>query len=209
MIKWVVRLAWLAGILGLAGTLFIIYKISDPKKEVFLTSARSDTLIPRATAKKEETGPVSAAENTFKQTDTISAAKKPGEIEKKISEPITEPTVTKADIKGKEKVSVNKPKPLASKKVGEKDEEKLFTLKELQNIVARVNKVIAQNKLRSNCVQLRMVKANNRRTVAQIETYLRSKSFSIAGRETITEKVKGIRIARKGACVRLTIGSFY
>lgn len=210
MIKWVVRLAWLAGILGLAGTLFIVYKISDPKKEVFLIPITApDTVVIPEPVQKVDSPLISTEEKDFEPPDTVPVVKKPAEFEKDIAEPLPPSSLATIDVKSKEKILVNKPVSATNKRAGEKDSKKLFTQSELQTIVARVRKVSAQNKLRSNCVQLRIEKGNNNRTVAQIETYLKSKGFSIAGRETISEEVKGIKIVPKRPCVRLTIGSFY
>jgi hypothetical protein len=87
--------------------------------------------------------------------------------------------------------------------------EKLFTPVELQRLVNRINTVKAKNKNTANCIQMHITEeGNSRRTIAQIETYLKSNHFTIAGREVVSKKAKGIQIRRVGPCMRITIGSF-
>lgn len=215
MVKWVARLAIIAALLGAVGTIVIIFylggrptkeKLTDePKKEAIVDSIIDSGLF-QPPPKPAETLPVFKPEVIIRKADTIKAvlAPKP-EIEEK---PVTQ-IPPKIDPKPIVKKAEEKPKPVKKEKLKKEQEEKLFNVGELQQIVTRINRAKQGKRGYSNCVQLfSTTETSNTRTISQIETYLRSEGFSIAGRETISKKVRGIQIAPAGGCIRVTVGSF-
>jgi outer membrane biosynthesis protein TonB len=88
-------------------------------------------------------------------------------------------------------------------------EEKLLTDKELQHMLEEVVTKGDENALYLKCVQLwKTDNANNSRAFEQIEAYVRSRGYTIAGRETIRQQAKGLNVGPGNGCMRITVGSF-
>lgn len=215
MVKWVARLAFLAALLGFVGTIVIIFYLEgQPTKEKLsggpMKESPTNTLIDSAVLQPApatvETLPLPKPEVILKKEDTvkIELPLKPT-TEKK---PATE-EVRKTGPKRSDKKVEEKPKIVKKEKVKKEQEEKLLNAVELQQIVRRINRAKQGKNGYSNCVQLFSTpETSNTRTMSQIETYLKSNHFSIAGRETISKKVRGIQITPAGGCLRVTVGSF-
>ncbi len=224
MIKWVVRLAVIAGLLGLTGTIILIYTMNRKhederlnlpvlKKETLATHSKADTAILKPTAKKLATLTTAQPVVTQRKADTIhkilAPANKTGIKDKELA--IAKTKEQKLLSEKTEKAAAKKEEIKANeiKKDQKEKDEKLFTQEELRQLVVRINASKQKNNISSNCVQLYSTKqGNNKRTIAQIETYLKTQRFAIAGREIIDEKVKGIQVSPNGGCIRITIGSF-
>ncbi|GEO08647.1 hypothetical protein [Segetibacter aerophilus] len=217
MIKWVARLAFLTILLGLIGSILILSDVFKPGGEKKLAPKVNDTLIHRATT---DTPKIILQEKHLENVDTtplpppIIPPKKEDTI-KKIAVVIDTPK--KADtakvLKQEAKKKIDKADtPVKAKKsevVKKPRKVKLFTQSELQRLVFRINTFKAKNRISANCVQMHITEQGySKRTLSQIETYLKSKHFSIAGREVIAKEVYGIQIKRAGTCTRIIIGSF-
>jgi hypothetical protein len=222
MVKWVARLAILAAFLGVVGTLcIIIYLNRHQNKESPQQQLKNqapdeqtvDTLIPQPkqrpkleTEKPRPPGQLRAAETTAvkKQEDTPArptiglsngaqklAELRPTELQKK-------PSTNKNEVDssaGRKQASLKHRK------------ETLFNRKELQQIVVYINRVKEKNNIKANCVQIFSTsQTNNARKMSQVERYLKSHRFTIAGREIISKRVRGIHIVRSGECTRVILG---
>ena len=87
--------------------------------------------------------------------------------------------------------------------------DKVMSDGELQQLLSRIEQEGDENGIYAKCVQLRGTSGGNNKTaLQQIETFLRSKKYSIAGRETTSPDVNGIKITPGNGCMRLTVGSF-
>ncbi|MDB5250114.1 MAG: hypothetical protein JWQ40_4508 [Segetibacter sp.] len=89
------------------------------------------------------------------------------------------------------------------------DTNKPFTQAELKILVKRISRFKENHPSSTNCIQIHTTAAaNNKIKARQIERYLKSQKFSIAGRESVATNVSGIQLTPNGSCIRLTIGSF-
>jgi len=211
MIKWVVRLAIITSLLGIAGAAIIFIKTIrggiDEKAE---TSNKQEIPTP---AVKESNPLVFNRQNK----EFAKAQAKPLVASKKTDN-------TKTDIEAPKPVKEKENKPLQpkagdesrireEKAIEEKNEliqqkEKLLSEVELDQLVNRIKVAKDEAGIHLNCVQLHISRhTNNNKIPSQIETYLRSHSFAIAGREIVSKKVKGILITPTDDCIRITVGS--
>ena len=88
-------------------------------------------------------------------------------------------------------------------------EEKILSVAELQQLIDAINTAREENDIYSNCVQIYTTRqAENTKLISQIEAFLKSQQFSIAGREIVSKKVKGIQISPTANCIRVTLGTF-
>jgi hypothetical protein len=86
--------------------------------------------------------------------------------------------------------------------------DKVMTDGELEQLVKNIEQKGDENGIYAKCVQLHSTSGtNNKGAVQQIESYLRSKKYSIAGRETTSSSVNGIKIAAGNGCLKVTVGS--
>ena len=214
MVKWLARLAILAAFLGVVGTIIIIsylhlYPHKEKLKDENKNEPRPDSIVYPQTVipqpKRADSLPAPQPPVVIKKEDAVHKLLP----EKKESLPkAVNVQVSKLDEKkivAKDAIIDKGDKKNAAKK---DQEEKLFSEEELQQIVSRINVAKESNNISSNCVQIFNTQQTSKtRTVSQVETYLRSQRFAIAGRETISKKVKGIQIAPAGGCIRVTIGS--
>lgn len=208
MIKWVARLAVITALLGLAGTIIIISNIrrkqkdektviSEKKDEPALTNAKVDTEVIRVHPKRTVPLPLSPTAPVEKKETPVPKITPPV---KQSEEKVSNHTVAKPD---------DEKKPLVKQEGKKEPEEKLFTPDELEQLVGRINRAREENSISSNCVQIHSTKQGNfARTIAQVETYLKSRRFAIAGREVVSKKIKGILINPVAGCIRITIGTF-
>lgn len=217
MIKWVARLAVLTALLGLAGTIAIISYLhkKHPKKEELKKEKE-------AVIEKNEKVVAPITKSQTKQSNSITFPK-PVVVEKKEAPAhkiLPQKNVNQANVnsavdekkedkkKSEEKIKEER-KSINQNELKKEQDEKLFSQDELRELVTRINIVKEEHGIYTNCVQIyTTVQGNNKTAVAQVETFLRSKQFSIAGRETISKKVKGIMVTAVGECIRVTIGSF-
>ncbi len=87
--------------------------------------------------------------------------------------------------------------------------DKVMSDGELEQLLTRIVQQGDESGIFAKCVQLRGTSGGNNKTaLQQIETFLRSKKYSIAGRETTSADVSGIKITPGNGCMRLTVGSF-
>ncbi len=87
--------------------------------------------------------------------------------------------------------------------------DKIMSDDELSQLVTRIEKTGDDNAIYIKCVQLHSTAdGNNKKALAQIESYLRSHKYSIAGRETEPTHVKGIKVSPANGCMRIVVGSF-
>jgi hypothetical protein len=216
MIKWAARLALLTILLGLTGSILILTDMFTHKSEKKISMAAKDTTVNRAAADTQKI-------ELSKQIENIDTTPPPPPIipEKK-EETLKEAAVITDALKKADTAKVLKKEP--GKKVEKVEvqvkvkqpagvkkahDEKLFSQAELQHIVSRINAFKVKNKMSANCVQMHITEQGySKRTLSQIETYLKSNHFSIAGREVISKNVRGIHIMRAGTCVRIVIGTF-
>lgn len=209
MIKWVIRFAVITCLLGLAGTIAIISHINgkqkdekrmqnEKKMESTTSNLKPDSEVikPKPANSTLAAKPVVVEKKEYPASKTLFQEK---EIEKEISRTPTAKAATPEATRKAEKQS----------RLKNEEEEKLFTSEELQQLVNRINKAKEENSINSNCVQIySTTKGNYKRTISQVETYLKSKRFAIAGREVIEKEVKGIKITPNAGCIRITIGTF-
>ena len=210
MIKWVVRLALITSLLGIAGAAIIFIRALGGS-----TNEKISSLV------KQETPSTSAKENnpltfTHKPSDVKKADSKPLIVFKKPDNLKTGEEISKAV--GEKENKTLQPKTVEDSRtrkervLEEKNElilqkEKLLSDVELDQLVTRINAAKEENGIYLNCVQLRVSRyANNNRIPSQIEAFLRSRSFAIAGRELISKKVKGIQISATNECIRIIVG---
>jgi hypothetical protein len=217
MIKWVARLALLTILLGLIGSILILTDVFKSGSEKKVSAEVNDTSINRATT---DTPKFEYREKHAENVDTTQppppiTSQKTGDTTKKIEVVIDTPKKAETAIilkKRAEKkvekadVPVKTEKPAVVKKTRK---DRLLTKAELKWLVFRINTFKAKNRISENCVQMHITEERySKRTLAQIETYLKNKHFSIAGREVIAKEVHGIQITRAGACTRIIIGTF-
>ena len=87
--------------------------------------------------------------------------------------------------------------------------DKLMNESELQQLMTNIEQKGDENGIYAKCVQLHGTSGgNNKRALEQIEVYLRSKKYTIAGRETVSAHVNGIKLTPGNNCMRVTVGSF-
>ena len=87
--------------------------------------------------------------------------------------------------------------------------DKVMSDGELQQLITSVEKQGDESGIYAKCVQLRGTSGGNNKTaLQQIESFLRSKKYSIAGRETTSADINGIKITPGNGCMRVTVGSF-
>jgi hypothetical protein len=215
MIKWVVRLAFVTVLLGIAGTLIILIKniktnsetskVVNTEKDVSIAPAIDSTNTSSNTVEAKQP-PSNAVITEQKSNGTFSEKSSIKVDSKAIAEDIA--VLQKRDAKK----AIEKPAKKAQKKemaaVAKDNDEKLFNNAELAAIVARIYAAKMRHHFYANCVQINVAPGNNKRAVSQIETYLRGHRFAIAGREEVSKKVKGVQLLPKNGCIRLTIGSF-
>jgi len=219
MVKWVGRLAILAAFLGIVGTIAIISYVHRNRNKVKRAegiqkelpgSQTADTPKTKAqpqlpTAKPLAAAPAATEEVVIKKEDTVG---KVLPLEKENDEKPVEPPATKTD-EGRlveKKEVVNK---VDKQKEAKKDQKQnLLNQSEIRQLFIQINRVKGKYNVYSNCVQLFTTEeSNNHRSARQVETFLRSHHFTIAGREMIPQKVKGIKVTPAGGCIRVTIGA--
>lgn len=127
--------------------------------------------------------------------------------------PATKPVVVVAKTAPKpvvKAIPVAKPVPVSvTKKVVNHAPDKIMSDYELSQLVTRIEKTGDDNAIYIKCVQLHSTSdGNNKKALAQIESYLRSHKYSIAGRETESAHVKGIKVSPANGCMRVVVGSF-
>lgn len=218
MIKWVGRLAVLTGILGLIGTIIIIINIqrevedekiggAEKTKETHGNSVSSDSVTSKPRLRQKVAG-VAKPPTASKKADAVQKQlpqRLPSQIVKEEKVSIPEPA-KKNDKKNKadradDNVIIEKQNRRKS------PEEKLLTEQDLQQLVNRINLAKEEHNIYQNCVQIcSSSRSNNKNNMTNIEYYLRSQRFAIAGRETVSRKVKGIQIVPNGECIRIIVG---
>ena len=98
---------------------------------------------------------------------------------------------------------VAKPKPVVHKA------DKVMSEDDLSKLVTKIVQSGADNGIYSKCVQLHSTAdGNNKKAVQQVENYLRSQKYSIAGRQVVSSHVNGIKVTPANGCMRVLIGSF-
>lgn len=79
---------------------------------------------------------------------------------------------------------------------------------EMENIVNDILQKGEENGIYAKCVQLRGTSGGNNKTaLQQLESFLRSRKFTIAGRETTSADINGIKITPGNGCMKLTVGN--
>ena len=87
--------------------------------------------------------------------------------------------------------------------------DKLMNESELQQLMTNIEQKGDENGIYAKCVQLHGTSGgNNKKALEQIEVYLRSKKYTIAGRETVSAHVNGIKLSPGNNCIKVTVGSF-
>ncbi len=88
-------------------------------------------------------------------------------------------------------------------------EDKVMREDELQQLITNILKKGNEEGIYAKCVRLHnTAEGNNKSTLRQVETYLRSNKFVIAGRETVSAHVKGYEVSAIEGCLQLTLGTF-
>lgn len=209
MIRWVVRLAFITVLLGLAGTVLIVYKMH--KKSI-----KTDVNANNTNALKIDSLQVTTEVNKPKAVDTnattkpIIAENEPDTIiiqhQETIADGRLQPTRTLPP--KKYEITTDK-KAITNQTTTPVDPNRLFTTDELERIVNRINKVEEGNKKFANCIRLFItVEGYNAKRVSQVEKYLRSKKFSLEGKEIVAQEIKGVKINGTGRCIKVTLGIF-
>ena len=103
-------------------------------------------------------------------------------------------------------------KPYKKKEVSFKPstkEDKVMSDNELQQLTANILKKGNEEGIYAKCVRLHnTTEGNNKSTLLQVEKYLQSQKFVIAGRETVPKHVKGYEVSAIEGCLLLTLGTF-
>ncbi len=230
---WVIILAILSSTLGIAGSFTIFFtaltnfnhttRIEAPKIIVPVENISAFKIVfpPKETeaiATKEVSAPKKLLPKEEPKKDVIPIAEKPVATTK-IIKPIAvaeKPVEKKLIIATKESpVVVVTPKevekilPKETEKEIQSGEEKIFDESELEQLVSRIKKARQEYGIIPNCIQISTSKSgNNRRATSQIESYLRSRKYSIAGKEITSTKFSGIQIREGNDCLQVWIGSF-
>lgn len=214
MIKWMAILAWVCGLLGLSGTVYIFLEMYREKIKQEVNEEKSTIAI-------ADTTHYTSATSTIKRpiaTDTYSVHSDSG-VELASVDTLRSPVPAKASnkkgadsippvvIKKEAKMPVGKPPTATAPEKTPKPADKTFTLPELKRLLNRIVVAKAKYKKTANCVQIfRTAKGNNMKASSQLEKYLKSHHFSISGRETIDNSFEGIKLAPKGDCIRVSLG---
>ncbi len=77
----------------------------------------------------------------------------------------------------------------------------------MQNIIAQLNAKNEQRQQPLKCVKIRQTFNSNVTNAFKIADHLRASGFSISGRETVTQTVKGVAVTNSISCLVVTIGS--
>lgn len=124
---------------------------------------------------------------------TPPAASKPATVVSKTAKTTTKTAAVVTTVKPKP----SKPRP-----------DKSLSEDEMENIVNDILSIGEQNGIYIKCVQLRgTADGNNKIALEQLESFLRRKKFTIAGRETEYSDAKGIKITPGNGFMKLTVGS--
>lgn len=213
---WILILAILSGMLGIAGSFIIFYSsLSNyPQQSVAVTQK-----VPPVDSLSAFKTPPDLFENKTAPSIIIIPKEEP---KKEIKAEELKPAVIAEKVKEKPSVEVPKKLPVVAsakeivKTVPEEppkelanSEEKIFDESELEQLVTRIKKAKQEYGIIPNCIQISTSKSgNNKRATSQIESYLRSRKFSIAGKEVTTSKFSGIQIREGNDCLQILIGSF-
>ena len=232
---WIVILAILTSTLGIAGSVTIFISLLTHKgNHAAIDTTQGTPLVENVSVTKKDLQPKEPITNALEEKALAKTIVPPpvAKIEPKKELPITKPVVETKPIKPI--VAVEKPvekKPLIVPKEPavvaippkpfekilpketEKEtpigEEKIFDESELEQLVVRIKKARQEYGIIPNCVQISTSKTgNNKRATSQIESYLRSRKYSIAGKEMTSAKFSGIQIKEGNDCLQVLIGSF-
>jgi hypothetical protein len=208
MYRWLVRLALISGFLGLAGSIYIIREIYESDNStVTLNQANSRiTVGEESFIVRSEVSNASTAPDTSSNSKDTLETQLPETAGKVIEEDTTAPFVTPT-VSDSLRLPALKQEKLQTPPKKKSAKSTLLTRKELEKIGGSIRKVRAKNKRLNACVQILTVKGSNNGKVAiQVERFLRSRKFTIAGRETTDKTIKGIQLRPNGGCIKLTIG---
>lgn len=132
-------------------------------------------------------------------------APKPVPVAKVMPKPVVIPPAPKPIAKAVPTTQpqlVAKPKPVVHKA------DKVMSEDDLSQLVTKIVQSGADNGIYSKCVQLHSTAdGNNKKALLQVENYLRSQKYSIAGRQVVSSHVNGIKVTPANGCMRVLIGS--
>ena len=223
---WILILAILSVILGIAGSFTIFFSLLSNNTQQSVAVPQIVTPIDSLSAFKT---PLALIENK-NPPSIITIPKEEPKKEIKANEPkpaiepkLTKPAVVAEKVKEKPPVEVakklpvvapvkeiEKPVPDEPTKELANTEEKIFDESELEQLVTRIKKAKQEYGIIPNCIQISTSKSgNNKRATSQVESYLRSRKFSIAGKEVTASKFSGVQIREGNDCLQVLIGSFY
>ncbi len=197
MNKWIERSAIISGSLGIIGavtilfTTFIDYTTTSDEKPT-VAFGKSLPTSTKSLRTLENTDSIRNTPLHFKTEQPVTSTAKVLKTPKQTDKPI----VKKVDAPKKMLVTTT-PKPTT----------KILSNEELSDVYDAINNQIKNKTHLMNCIQIVSVEnANNLHAVSQLEQYLTSKNFILAGRETIETGRNGINIKTKGNCIAVIIG---
>ena len=114
--------------------------------------------------------------------------------------------VSKVEAPETETLPEKKVKPFT--KVVVNNENKEFSNQQLSEILNRINEAKDRMNITANCITLNKTTNSNIDKDFKIARYLRAKGFTISGRGTVSQNLKGVNIDENGPCLNLIIGSF-
>lgn len=229
MIKWVIRLAFLTALLGIVGTIVILHHFhqkqsdknlfNDNKQQIEGKTIRKDSSLLKQERKQPPSLPALQTEEFKARQDTVSIVDSISSRKDRIAEPIVtkkaevgESTIVfkKAGAENKPTKEAKKPAVAIIKKWSNKSkqQEKLFSVDELNILKNRTNAVKRRQHIFSNYIQIYALKSTDKRKIKQVENYFIDNKFSIAGKKIINEKIKGIKVNAMGQYIRIILGSF-
>lgn len=133
-------------------------------------------------------------------------APKPVPVAKVVPKPVALPPAPKPIAKA---VPTPQPQPVAKPKPVVHKADRVLSDDDLSKLVTKIVQSGADNGIYSKCVQLHSTAdGNNKKTLQQVENYLRSQKYSIAGRQVVSSHVNGIKVTPANGCMRVLIGSF-
>ena len=127
----------------------------------------------------------------------------PKPVQKPMMQPAPVPKPIAKAVKTPQPQPTTKPKPVVHKA------DKIMSDGDLSQLVTKIVQSGAENGIYTKCVQLHSTAdGNNQKTMQQVENYLRSQKYSIAGRQVVSSHVNGIKVTPANGCMRVLIGSF-
>ncbi len=196
MIKWLYRLAWFCVVLGIAGSIaIVVWVVRNNNNE---SDTIDETPINLPISGDSVLQPNKADETRRKAAMSINGDEENAESRE---------TKIPANDNTRSEKKQTPDRPITDNRIEQAS--KLLTQDEQEKLLLDLQDALVEFDVNTNCIKIyRTDNESNNLIFLQIELLLKSHNFTIAGRETISAKRKGIQIGFSNECLKLTVGSF-